>query len=100
MLRTAGCEIADISRNSVDHSLRSIFRARAERPDHPFRTELISVGVECFSDTISVEDETIVALKRHGKIAGYPIKHVSTVNSEGHSRWLEHFHFALRGPVE
>src|SRR5262249_11754203 len=100
MVWMAAGKRADICGQTIDHSLGSFVCARAERTDHPLRTEFVSVGIERFGDAIGVKHEAIIAFEGHGKIAGYPIEHVSAVNSEGHTRGLEFFHFAGRGPEE
>jgi len=100
MLWMAAGKRADICGQTVDHSLGSFVRARAERTDHPLWTKFVSVGVERFGDAIGVKHEAIIAFEGHGKIAGYPIEHVPTVNSEGHSRRLEFLDFAGGRAIE
>src|SRR6476660_6724181 len=100
MLRMAAGEIADIGNEAVDHSLCALARAGAEGTGHPFRAKFIAIGIERFRYAVGVKQQAIVALEGHGKIAGYPIEHVSTVNSEGHSRRLQDLDFAGRGAIE
>ena len=96
----AADKVTDVGGQAVDHSLGSLPRAGAEGSDHPFRAEFISVGIERFSDAIGVKQQAIIAFEGHGKVAGYPIEHVSAVNSEGHPRRLQHFDFAARGAIK
>ena len=59
---------------------------------HPFRAEFIALRVERFGDAVGVKDQAIIAFQLDGKIARYPIEHVSTVNADGHSRRLDRSH--------
>jgi hypothetical protein len=100
ILRMAAGEIADIIGQTGDNSLRSFARTGAHGSDHSFGAEFISVCVEHFGDAVGVKDEAIIAFERDGKVAGYPIEHVSAVNPEGHPGRLQNLDLAGRGAVE
>ena len=92
MLRMATREIADIAGQARDHSLRPLPRAGADGSDHSLRAEFISVRIERLGDAVGVKHEAIIAFEGDGNVAGYPIEHVSAVNST----WAERYSHTVR----
>src|SRR5690349_13683628 len=93
-------EITHIGCQARNDSLRSLARAGTNGSNHPLWSEFVSVGIEHFGDAIGVKHQAIIAFEGDGKVAGYPIEHVTAVNPKGHSRRLQNLYFAGRGPVK
>ena len=93
-------EIADIISQAGDNSLCSFARACADRSEHSFGAEFISIRVEHFGDAVGVKDEAIITFERDRKVAGYPIEHVSVVNAEGHPGGFQNLDLTGCGAVK